>query len=160
MAATPLAATDRFYAKKVTKIVYASALASKASPTRSEINGGKELSGQVSEVNGFGVQGNLLDTPDYGSTFTGKIPGPTEAGDSSLKFYQSRDTNDIRRLLPRGTTGFIIIMWGGDVPTQLCDVFPVTVSGAPKSIPDNAAADITINFAITSEPAEDVAIPA
>lgn len=160
MAATPLAATDRFFAKKVTKIVYVSALANKSAPTRSEINGGKEMSGQVSEVNGFGTTGNLIDAPDYGTTFTSKIPGPTEAPDSSLKLYQSRDTNDIRRLLPRGTTGYIIIMWGGDVPTQLMDVFPVTVSAVTKSIPNNAAADVTIAFAITSEPAEDVVIPA
>lgn len=160
MAATPLAATDRFFAKKVTKIVFATAVANKNSPTRAEIDAGKELSGQVSEVNGFGVTANLIDTPDYGTTFTGKIPGPTEAGDSSLKMYQSRDTNDFRRTAPRGTTGYIIIMWGGDVPTQLMDVFPVTVSAVTKTIPDNAAADMTFAFAITGEPAEDVAIPA
>lgn len=160
MAATPLAATDRFFAKKITKIVFAATVADKNGPTRSEINAGTELSGQCSEVNGFGTTSNLIDTPDYGSTFTSKIPGTTEASDSSLKFYQDRTTDDIRALLPRDTTGYVIIMWGGDVPTQMMDVFPVTVSAAPKSIPDNAAADITINFAITSEPAEDVAIPA
>lgn len=160
MAATPLAATDRFYAKRVTKIVFAAAVSDKSTPTRSEINAGTELSGQCSEINGFGVNGNLFDTPDYGTTFTSKIPGTTEAPDSSLKFYQSRDTDDIRALMPRDTTGFIIIMWGGDVPTQLCDVFPITVSSVSKSLPDNAAADVTVSFAITSEPAEDVAIPA
>lgn len=160
MAATPLAATDRFFAKKITKIVYVSTLANKSAPTRSEINGGKELSGQCSEVNGFGTTANLIDTPDYGTTFTSKIPGSTEAADSSLKFYQSRNTDDIRRLLPRGTIGYIIIMWGGDVPTQLMDVFPVTVSAVTKTIPDNAAADLMLAFAVTSEPAEDAAIPA
>ncbi|MGI5232860.1 hypothetical protein [Actinoallomurus sp. CA-142502] len=160
MAATPLATTDRFYAKKVTKIVFAATVANKNSPTRSEINAGKELSGQCSEVNGFNTTSNLIDTPDYGSDFTGKIPGDVQAADSSLKFYQDRATADIRTLLPRGTTGYILIMWGGDVPTQLMDVFPVTVSSVSKTIPDNAAADMTVSFAITSEPAEDVTIPA
>lgn len=160
MAATPIAGVDRFYAATVTKIVFCPAVADKSAPTRSEINAGTELSGQVSEVNGFTVNGALIDTPDYGSRFTSKIPGRTEAADSSLKFYQDRATDDVRSLLPRDTQGFILMMWGGDVPTQKMDVFPVTVTSAGKSIPDNAAADITVMFAITGVPAEDVAIPA
>jgi hypothetical protein len=160
MAATPIASTDRFFAPTVTKIVFCAAVADKSAPTRSEIDAGTELSGEVSEVNGFTVNGAQIDAPDYGTRFTSKTPGRTEAADSSLKFYQSRDTDDIRAILPRDTQGFILLMWGGDVPTQKMDVFPVTVTSAGKSIPDNADADITVMFAITSEPAEDVTIPA
>lgn len=159
MAATPIAATDRFFAPSVTKIVFCATLANKNSPLRTEINAGKELSGECSEVSGFTVTSNLIDAPDLGTRFTAKTPGRIEAADSSLKFYQSRDTNDIRTLLPRDTTGYILLMWGGDVPTQKMDVFPVTVSSVGKTVPDNADADITISFAITSVPAEDVAIP-
>lgn len=160
MPATPIAATTRFFAPEVTKIVYVLTLANKSAPTRAEINGGKELSGQVSAVNGFTVSSGLIDAPDYGSRFTSKTPGRTEVANSSLTFYQSQDTNDIRRVLPRNTTGYILIMWGGDVPTQMMDVFPITVTSVGKSIPDNADADIVVQFAITSIPAEDVTIPA
>lgn len=160
MAATPLAATIRFFAPEVTKIVFCATVANKNSPTRAEINAGKELSGQVSAVNGFTVSSGLIDAPDYGNRFTSRNPGRTEVADSSLTFYQSQDTNDVRRVLPRNTTGFILMMWGGDVPTQMMDVFPVTVTSAGKSIPDNADADIMVQFAITSVPAEDVTIPA
>lgn len=160
MSATPLTTTDRFFAKGVSKIVFCSTLANKNSPTRSEIDGGKELSGEVSQVNGFNTTSNLIDAPDYGSRFNSKTPGMIEAADSSLQFYQDKTTHDVREILPRDTTGYILIMWGGDVPTQLMDVFPVTVSSVTKSIPDNADADITVSFAITSIPAEDVAIPA
>lgn len=160
MAATPLAATTRFFAPEVTKIVFCTTVANKSAPTRSEINAGKELSGQVSAVNGFTVSSGLIDAPDYGNRFTSRNPGRTEVADSSLTFYQSQDTNDVRLVLPRNTTGFILMMWGGDVPTQRMDVFPVTVTSAGKSIPDNADADITVQFAITSVPAEDVVIPA
>ncbi|GAA0347895.1 hypothetical protein NE235_10715 [Actinoallomurus spadix] len=160
MAATPITRTDRFFAKRRSRIVFCATLANKNSPTRSEINAGTDLTGEISQVNGFNTTSNLLDAPDYGSPFTSKTPGAIEAADSSFQCYQDKTTHDIRELLPRDTTGFVIIMWGGDVPGQLCDVFPVTVSSTPKSLPDNAAADITINFAITSEPAEDVVIPA
>lgn len=160
MAATPLAATTRFFAPEVTKIVFCSTVANKNAPTRTEINAGKELSGEVSAVNGFTVSSGLIDAPDYGNRFTGRNAGRTEVADSSLTFYQSQDTNDVRLVLPRNTTGFILMMWGGDVATQRMDVFPVQVISAGKSIPDNADADIVIQFAITSVPAEDVVIPA
>jgi hypothetical protein len=160
MGATPITETQRFFAPEVTQIIFVGTLADKTAPTRSEINGGKALQKECSAVDGFTVSSNLIDAPDYGSRFTSRNAGRTEVADSSLTFYQSQDTDDIRRDLPRGTTGYILIMWGGDVPTQLMDVFPVEVTSVGKSIPDSADADIQVQFAITSVPAEDVAIPA
>jgi hypothetical protein len=165
MAATAIDKADRFFAPEITKIVFipepvTPATFDKSEPTRVQIDAGKELMNEVSAVNGFNVSSNMIDAPDYGSRFTSQTPGRTSVADSSLVFYQSRDTHDIREVLPRGTKGFVLIMWGGDVPDQLMDVFPVEVTSAGKSIPDNADSDITVMFAITSEPAEDVAIPA
>lgn len=160
MAATPIARTKRFFAPEVTQIVIVTTLANKNSPTRAEIDGGKEVSGEVSAVNGFNVESNMIDAPDYGSRFTSQNSGRTQAQNSSLTFYQDQTTNDVRSWLSRGTTGYVLMMWGGDVPNQKMDVFPFEVASAGKSIPDNADADIVVNFAITSEPAEDVVIPA
>jgi hypothetical protein len=160
MAGTPITETTRFFAPEVTQILFAGALADKSAPTRSELTGAKRLEKECSAVNGFTVSSNLIDAPDYGSRFTSRNAGRTEVADSSLTFYQSQDTDDIRRDLPRGTTGYVLILWGGDVPTQLMDVFPVEVTSVGKSIPDNADADIMISFAITSVPIEDVEIPA
>jgi hypothetical protein len=160
MSATPITAAKRYFAPEIAKINFLPACANKNSPTRSEINAGTDLTPDVSAINGWSVTSNLLDSPDYGSRFTSKTPGRTDAANSDLKFYASQDTVDVRELLPRDTTGFVVIMWGGDVPTQKCDVFPVKVSSNAKSLPDNADADITVSFAITSKPAEDVTIPA
>jgi hypothetical protein len=160
MGATPINATKRFFAPEITQIIFCGTLADYNNPTRSEIDGGKRLEKECSAVNGFTVESNFIDAPDYGSKFTGQNAGRTQAQNSSLTFYQSQDTDDIRRDLPRGTTGYVLILWGGDVPGQMMDVFPVEVGSAGKSIPDNADADITIQFGITRVPAEDVAIPA
>lgn len=162
MSATPITPTTgkRFFAPEVTQIVFCGTLADYTAPTRAEIDGGKALQKECSAVNGFTVSSNLIDAPDYGSRYTGQNGGRTTAENSSLTFYQAQDTDDVRRDLPRGTTGYILMMWGGDVPTQLMDVFPVEVTSAGKSIPDNADADIVVQFAITRKPAEDVEIPA
>lgn len=159
MAAPNITPTTRFFAVGVTRVVYCASVSVKTAPTRAEINAGTDLSNEINATNGFSVGSNLIDAPDIGTTFTSKVIGRTESPDSSLTMYQSLTTADIRSVLPRGTTGFILIMWGGDVAGRKMDVYPVTVASVPKNLDDNKASDLQINFAITSQPAEDVSIP-
>jgi hypothetical protein len=159
MSATNITPTTRFFAPNVTRVVFCTSVAVKTAPTRSEINAGTDLSNEVNATNGWSVGSNLIDAPDLGTLFTSKVAGRTESPDSSLTMYQSLNNVDARSLLPRTTTGFILIMWGGDVTGRKMDVFPVTVSSVAKNLDDNKASDMQINFAITSQPAEDVTIP-
>ena len=153
----------KFFAVGTTKILFCATIANKNSPTRAELTAGIPLCepdrDDVSAINGWTVTSNLLDAPSYGTRFTSKIAGRTEVSASSLTFYQDVTGADVREVLPRDTSGYVVIMWGGDVPSSKMDVFPVTVSSVGKSGPDNAAADLTIDFAVTSIPAEDVTIP-
>jgi hypothetical protein len=153
----------KFFAVGTTKILFCATIANKNSPTRAELTAGIPLCepdrDDVSAINGWTVTSNLIDSPSYGSRFTSKIAGRTEVSDSSLTFYQDITGADVREVLPRDTAGYVVIMWGGDAPASKMDVFPVTVSSVGKSGPDNAAADLTIDFAVTSIPAEDVTIP-
>lgn len=160
MGATPITAVKRFYAPEITKIAFCTTVAAKNAPTRSNIDAGTEVLPEVSAVNGFQITGNTIDSPDYGSRFTPQTVGRTQVGDCSLVFYQDQETNDVRTWLTEGETGFVLIMWGGDVEGQLMDVFPVQVLSCGLSIPDNANADITVAFAITSKPAVNIVIPA
>jgi hypothetical protein len=159
MAAPNITPTTRFFAVGITRVVYCASVSVKSAPTRAEINAGTDLSNEINATNGWSVGSNLIDAPDIGTTFTSKVIGRTESPDSSLTMYQSLTTADIRSVLPRGTTGFILIMWGGDVTGRKMDVYPVTVASVPKNLDDNKASDLQINFAITSQPAEDVSIP-
>lgn len=160
MGATPIAATTRYFAPEIVKILFVPTITSKSAPTREQLDGGKDLTAEISAIDGWTVSSDMIDAPDYGSRFTSQTSGRLKADNSSLTFYASQDTDDIRAILTRDTTGFVVIMWGGDVEGQLCDVFPIIVSSVGKSLPDNADADIQVMFAITSPPAEDVAIPA
>lgn len=161
MAATPIAAATRFINPGVTKVIWCPAIANKNSPTRAEINAGTDLSGELADCSGWMVTSNQADTPDMSSRFTGKIPGRIAADDSSLTMYESQTTSDARALMPRDTNGFVFWMDGGDVPGQKGDVFPVRVSsvGKSRSVGDEPAR-LTFQYAITSQPAEDVTIPA
>lgn len=160
MAAPNITPAQRFFAPGTTRIVFCTSISVITAVTRSEINAGLDLSNEVVEMDGWSVNANLLDAPDIGHKFNAKVSGRTEADNSSLTMYQSKTTDDVRTIMPRGTTGDILIMWGGDVAGRLMDVYPVEVASVGKSLPDNRASDMRILFAITSEPAEDVEIPA
>ncbi len=160
MAATPIAAASRFINPGVTKVYWVVSIANKSAPTRSELNAGTDLSGELADVNGWVVSSNQVDTPDMGSRFTSKIPGRITADDSSLSVYESQTTVDARSLMPRDTTGFVVWMDGGDVAGQKMDVFPVKVSSVAKSrSTGDDPGRLTFQYSITSQPAEDVAIP-
>jgi hypothetical protein len=162
MPATLIPASTRFYAPEVTVCYFIPTIASTSLvPTRPEIDAGHSLANEIADVSGWTVQSETIDTPDMGSRFTRQIGGRTTAPSSSITFYADQESTDVRTILPRGTTGFIMWCDGGDVPTQKADVFPVEVLSLGKTrTVATQAGQIQVDFSITGVPAEDVAIPA
>jgi hypothetical protein len=136
------------------------AIADISSPTRGELDAGTDLTGEISAMAGFSVTAATVSTPDLKTRFAPDIPGQITATGSSITLYLSEDSTDVRELMPRDTTGFVVVLWEGDVAGRKMDVFPVTVTSAPKDITITNAAAITIDFAVTAEPSENITIPA
>lgn len=148
-----------------TKIFFLPTIAASATlaATRAEITAGTDLTPEVSDVSGWSLTGATIDAPDLLSEFVSKVPGRTSAEDSSLTFYASENSTDVRGVLAYKAIGFIVLMHGGDVPsTGKMDVFPVRVTnpGVPTISTGDELAKVTIGFAITREPKLGVAIPA
>ncbi len=162
MPADPMPAAVRFFPTGTTRYVWIPTIAATTLiPTRAEIDAGTDLSVDLAEVSGWTVSSDLIDTPDINKRFTSRIPGRITAEDSSLTFYEDLVGDDVRALLPRDEVGFVARMGGGDVAGSLMDIFPVTVSSLSKNEgTDDEAARLTVEFAITAEPVEDVVIPA
>lgn len=161
MAATALTSSTRYFDPETTVCYWVADIADKADPTRIELDAGTDLSGEIAEISGWTVSGESIDTPDLGSRFTSSIPGRTNAADSSITFYADETGDDARTLMPRDTNGFIVWLDGGDVPANLMQVFPVRVLsvGDMRSV-GNEAHRLQIQYSVTSEPAENVAVPA
>ncbi|WP_435215919.1 hypothetical protein [Streptomyces sp. bgisy034] len=158
--ATPINASVRYYRRGVTKVLWVPTIANKAAPTRVELNAGTALEGETGAMSGWQTTSNTVATPALGSRFTPVVGGEITAAESSLTFWASKDGDDVRTLLQREDTGFIVWMDEGDVEAQTCDVYPVTVTSQAKVRELDSAAQIMAQFAITSEPAENVTIPA
>jgi len=160
MAATPIGTVDRYFPTGVTKYYWIPDILDPENPTRAELDAGIDLSPQIAEVDGFTVSSDEIEVPDINSRFTSKIGGRISADDSSLVMYANRNGVDVRAILPRGETGFVGRLGGGDVAAYKMDIFPVTVISLSKAFgTDDEAAQITVQFSVSSEPIEDVAIP-
>lgn len=163
MVAAALDATTRYYPVGTRQWYWVDTLADYKTPTRTELDAGTDLTGEVAETDGFTTSSDSIDTPDYGKRFVGKIPGRINADDSSITFYADRDSADVRAVLHRDDVGFIAIFPEGDDEAEsdhTMDIFPVTVASVSKPTSDSDAARIVVSFTITGEPAQDVAVPA
>ena len=160
MAATPLPVAKRFFQPGVSKVYYVPTSANYKAMTMAELDAGTDLTSELSDAAGWNATSNNVDAPDFDSKFTSKVSGLITADDSSLTFYGSSDGTDVRTVLPRDTVGYIVWMDGGRSGTgNKMDVYPVTVSSLSKQRTNSDVFKIMVNFAITQEPAENLAIP-
>lgn len=156
-----LPATDRFFQPEISRVWFALTLADPANLARPDIAAATDLTDEIADLAGWNVTSNQINTPDLGHRFVSSITGRTSSDASSLTFYADIAGDDVRKVLPRGTKGFLIFADGGDVEDQPCDIFPVEVAsvGKVRSTGDQAF-QLTIGFAIKKPPFEDVPLPA
>lgn len=158
----------RYFRRGKTKIVAAPAVASKAAPTRAEINAGTVLAvpggttvAAIAEMDGFTSSNEQIETPDANSEFTSTIPGPTTVESPQLTFYDDDASSTIRTALAEGTETNLIIMPYGDVATKRCEVWPVRVAALNDELTfGNEAARYIVQFAPREKPAKNAVVPA
>lgn len=161
MATPAITASTRYYDVGRTKVYWLPTCANPNAPLRSEMNAGTDLTPEIADLNGWSVTSNQIQTPDFANRFTAQIAGRIDAAASSLTFYSSLTSADVRALLPRDAVGFVVWLDGGDIPTHKMDVYPVTVTSVSKMRDTgNNAARIQVSFSITAAPSENVTIPA
>lgn len=153
--------TARFIRRGVSKFLFAPDIAG-ARATRAELDGATDLTPYIADLAGWMLENNSVATPDMSSTFESSIPGTDQVSDSSITCYEDAEDDTIETLLPKGTPGFFIILRKGDIPaSESMDTFPVRVrSKGSEFSAGNDPARFTVQFAITSPPDLDGAVPA
>jgi hypothetical protein len=141
----------RYIGPGTRKYYWVPTIATLSAPTRSELNAGTDLTATIPTdgVNGFTVSTNFVDTPDFGSVTVSKIPGAVTLADSSLTFYESSTSSDVRALLTQGLVGYVTIMLEGDVVGQKMNAFKVQVASvSPDQNGGDKAETVTVGFAL------------
>ena len=163
MAPPNLTASTRFTDNATTVVYFVPTIAAtNLVPTRAELNAGTNLSVEINDLKGWTVQSDLIDVQSLSESFQSKIAGTLSSPDSSLTFYTSKNGSDVRSLLPRGTTGYIVFCDGGDLGGNKAEVYKiqVTANGVMRTIDGKDASKVEVQFAITSPPAQNVTLPA
>jgi hypothetical protein len=159
MPPSPLSATTRYIPPGTRKIYWVTTIATYTAPSRAELNAGIDLSNEIASMTGFTVTSAAIETPDLSGRFAPSIPGRITADKSSISFYASSNSSDVRTVLPRDTAGFVVILPEGDITGQRCDVFPAKVSSAVVDTTMEDPGKINIEMTITRVPAQNVVIP-
>jgi hypothetical protein len=161
MAAPAITASTRYTSRGTARWYWVVTIANYLSPSRGELNAGTDLSGEVMDSNGFGLESDQIDVPDVSSRFTKKIPGPINAEDSTLTMYQSSNQVDARSLMPQDTAGYIVIFPGGDVAGRKMHIWPTRIASVKYQYSsDGKDADtMVITYSPTAVPAENVTVP-
>jgi hypothetical protein len=160
MAPPPLNPTSRYYPPGTRKCYWLATTANYLAPTRTEMNAGVDLSHEMEAVTGFALSSAMVNVPDMGSRFVQQIPGALESSKNNITFYEDLHSNDVRQIFAIGVTGYIIMLWDGDVAGQLMDVFPVQVASVAPDAAVTKAAMLTVDYAPSAVPAIGVIIPA
>jgi hypothetical protein len=160
LAPPPLNPTSRYYPAGTRKCYWMATTANYQAPTRTELNAGIDLTHEIDSMTGFSLTAAMVNVPDMGSRFVSQIPGALESSKNNITFYQDLNSQDIRQILAVGTTGFIVVLWDGDISGRLMDVFPVQVASVAPDPAVNKAAMIVVDFAPSLVPQIGATIPA
>lgn len=152
---------SRFLRRGISKILWSKSLNDPKYPSRREINGAFDVTDAVSDIEGWALENDPIETPDMGSTFNSSIPGNDKAENSSLTFYEDRFSDAVEKQLHKGAEGFVILLRKGDLPgSRSVDVFPAQVATrAATYSTGNEAAKFKVDFTITDEPSLDRPVP-
>ncbi|MBC9724953.1 hypothetical protein [Streptomyces sp. TRM68367] len=157
------AAQTRFLRRGISKIYWLKKVDNPDRPTRKEISEPNrfDLTKAVSDIEGWALENEPIETPDMGTTFNSSIPGNDKAESSSLTFYEDRFSDDIEQELPKGAQGYVVFLRKGDIPgSRSVDVFPVQVATrAATYSTGNEAAKFQVTFTVTEEPSLDAPVP-
>lgn len=151
----------RFLRRGISKILWVPDLNDPKYPSRREITKAFALTDAVSDIEGWALENDPIETPDMGSTFNSSIPGNDKAENSSLTFYEDRFSDAIEQQLPKGAKGYVVLLRKGDLPgSRSVDVFPVQVATrAATYSTGNEAAKFKVDYTIIDEPSLDRPVP-
>lgn len=150
-----LATSTRFNPAGVRKVYWVETIADTSGLVYSttELAAGTDVTGEVAGYTGWTLEASSVATPAQGSRFTSSVPGRTSVQDSSITFWASQDGADVRDELALDDAGYVVFSDGGETTGYKSEVFPVRVMsiGAVRSV-DDGAFQLTVGFAVTSEP--------
>jgi hypothetical protein len=152
----PLELTGPYAYDLNVQVLWVEAIADVQAPTPEEIATGFDLQAEfdLTDIVGWEIETDIIRDGSWGP-FEQQRLGVQKIADSRLLFAADRAGDDIRVLLARGDTGFIVILPSGpylDHPTAPVNVYPVIVAQLTQQqrLRTGGGSLILVTFAITT----------
>lgn len=143
-------------------INFAPTVADTSAPTVAETTAGEDLTPWLSSLD-TPLDGDNVDSSDLSSAFNKSVAG-TYGGGASATFYRDDTTDTAWDLLPRNTTGYIIVrrFGGSDTVWTVADVAEVwyvrVITQSPATMDRNNVQTFDVDFAVLDEPVLDAVV--
>src|SRR5437588_10668463 len=99
MAAPDIAPASRYINVGTSKPYCVPSISNKAAPTRGELNAGTNLAPDNNSSDGWKTTADQVESPDMATRFMSKIPGRSNADDSSITMYMGLGRVAARQLM-------------------------------------------------------------
>jgi hypothetical protein len=128
-----------------------------AAPTAAEIAAGVDLVGskqaeELSDLQGWRTDSDVLPTPGYAGTTVGNVAGDETYPASSFTWYKDSVSatiySAIGTAVSTGADRWVIIMWEGATVGEETEVFPVRVTSRVRDPARNVPHTFTANYAL------------
>ena len=150
------------YSNTINEVVYwVPTMADYTNPTRAELDAGTNITGVIPKdgISGFSGSEQTQTTDDLASGKTLPLhDGEDFSQGSSINAWKSKTGTDIRTVMPKYSSGNLVIFDAGDTAGGTMDVFPAYVGSHQKS--RSGPAMVTIGLSYTGVPAENITVPA
>jgi len=143
-------------------INFAPAIADTDAPTTVELTAGVDVTPWLSSLD-TPLDGDSVDSSDLSSAFNKTVAG-TYGGGATATFYRDDTTDTAWDLLPRNTTGYIVIrrFGGSEVAWTAADVAEVwyvrVITESPATMDRNNVQTFDVDFAVLEEPVLDAVV--
>jgi hypothetical protein len=133
-------------------------------PTIAEVNAGTEITGFISSLD-TPLDGDAVDSSDLSSAFNKTVAGKF-GGTVSASMYRDDTADTAFALLPRNTTGYLVIrrFGGSGVAFAAADEIDMwnlrVITRSDAALDDNAVQAFTVTFAALDEPEIAIAVAA
>ncbi len=154
----------RVVSEGVVKVRFCPTIANKNAPTVAELNAGTNLTPILPKdgVNFGTTNGNMVDTGSLDTAFDSQETGSYGVS-GSLTGFRDNAADTFYDLFTRGTRGFVVIGRFGLTPAagEKVEVYPVAAQepSHPATTP-NERQTVTVDFAVTAEPAKRATVAA
>lgn len=154
---------QRFAPRAVNEYVWmptvASAATGKPAPIGTEISAGTFVTRELTDISGFDLSPDTVDSMDAATRFVGQITVSVKGGTPTLTFNGSKAGDDARDVFAEGDVGFLLIAPAGVTEAAKGECWELEVASVAAVPTLTDSLKIIVTFSVPAEPNRSFVMP-